>query len=57
MSASNAIDEEALARNLPGEVRRERGAFFTPGPIVERVLEMVAPLVDEFGEENVITYE
>ncbi len=38
------VDEEAFAEALPGPVRLARGAFFTPSEVVERVLELTAPI-------------
>ncbi len=38
-------DEEALAEGLSPDERRSRGAFFTPAPLVDAVLEAVAPFV------------
>ncbi len=36
------MDEEALALSIPGHQRKALGAFYTPGPLVEVVLEAVA---------------
>lgn len=41
------VDEEALAQHLKVDERRETGAFFTPRPLVDRVLELVRPWVPE----------
>ncbi len=43
------VDEQAFAESLPARVRAERGAFFTPVEIVDRVLRLVDPLLTEFG--------
>jgi hypothetical protein len=48
------VDEEALAEALAPEVRRERGAYFTPRTVVERTLELVAPYVPARGSLSVI---
>jgi hypothetical protein len=39
------LDEEALAATLPSAERRERGAYFTPAPLVRQVLAQVRPFV------------
>lgn len=43
------VDEQALAEALPPSVRAQRGAFFTPSPLVERVLTLIEPLIAQFG--------
>lgn len=40
------LDEEALAAAIPAPERRERGAYFTPAPLVARVLEAAAPFLE-----------
>jgi hypothetical protein len=42
MRVSHAVDEEALALQLDPALRRKTGAYFTPRPVVERVLEQLA---------------
>jgi hypothetical protein len=37
------VDEEALSKHLSRERRKDTGAFFTPAPLVQRVLDLVAP--------------
>lgn len=37
------MDEEALAARRAGDERRRHGAFYTPAPLVERVLAAVGP--------------
>src|SRR5690606_26790419 len=54
VSAARPFDEEALAEDLSGARRRERGAWFTPAPLVERVLAMVAPLLPSAGPTRVV---
>lgn len=49
-----ALDEEALASHLSAEERLERGAFFTPRALVERVLDAVAPFVPSRGKVRII---
>lgn len=56
MPAQDGIDEEALAMTLPAKVRLERGAFFTPTAIVDRVLDLVAPLLAEFGASRPVRF-
>jgi SAM-dependent methyltransferase len=41
------LDEEALVHQFPGLDRRAQGAFFTPGPLVERTLALA---LDAAGE-------
>lgn len=48
------IDEEALASHLSADERKQRGAFFTPRPLVERVLAAIAPHVPKRGRLRVV---
>jgi hypothetical protein len=48
------VDEEALAEALPAAQRRSRGAFFTPAPLVEAVLDAVAPHLPASGPLTVV---
>jgi N-6 DNA Methylase len=41
------VDEEALSKHLTRARRKETGAFFTPAPLVDRVLRAVSPFVPE----------
>src|SRR4051812_31410908 len=41
---SPRLDEEALALEFSAE-RREQGRYFTPGPVVDLVLDLVKPLL------------
>jgi len=44
------VDEQAFAEQLAASVRLERGAFFTPAEIVTQVLDLISPLIAEFGQ-------
>jgi tRNA1(Val) A37 N6-methylase TrmN6 len=41
LSTSGRIDEQALARGLSPQTRRQRGAYFTPVEVVDQVLDAV----------------
>ncbi len=47
-------DEEALASHLDVAERNRTGAFFTPRPVVERVMDAVAPFVPARGKLRII---
>lgn len=47
-------DEEALAEDVAPERRRTRGAFFTPGWLVDRVFDDLAPFVPARGPLAVV---
>lgn len=49
-----SLDEEALAEHVSAEERRERGTFFTPRALVERVLDSVGPFVPTRGPLRLI---
>jgi hypothetical protein len=49
-----ALDEEALASHLSAKERKERGAFFTPRALVERVVDAVARFVPSRGSLRII---
>ncbi|MFT3706654.1 MAG: N-6 DNA methylase [Archangium sp.] len=49
-----ALDEEALAQHVTDDERAERGAYFTPASLVQRVVNAVAPLVPSRGALRVI---
>lgn len=51
---NEALDEEALATHLSAEERKERGAFFTPRALVERVVAAVAPFVPLTGRLRIV---
>ncbi len=42
---TGSLDEEALGVHVSAEERLQRGVFFTPRPLVERVIEAIAPYV------------
>lgn len=42
---TGSLDEEALGSHVSAEERLQRGVFFTPRPLVERVIEAIAPYV------------
>ncbi len=48
------MDEEALAERLAPDVRRERGAYFTPRTVVELALGLVAPYVPARGKVAIV---
>ncbi len=48
------LDEEALASHVSADERLQRGAFFTPRALVERVLEAIAPHVPRAGPLRII---
>jgi hypothetical protein len=48
------LDETALAAHVSAKERAERGVFFTPRPVVERVLEAIAPFVPSKGAVRII---
>lgn len=48
------MDETALAAHVSAKERAERGVFFTPRPVVERVIEAIAPFVPAKGPARVI---
>jgi N-6 DNA Methylase len=52
-STSRPVDEEALAGHLEAPRRLERGAFFTPRPVVDRLLDAVTPCLP-FGGPAVV---
>jgi hypothetical protein len=43
------VDEEALAATRAGDERLRHGAFYTPAPLVARVLDAVSPFVPRGG--------
>jgi hypothetical protein len=45
--APPVLDEEALVHQFPGLDRRAQGAFFTPGPLVERTLALALACAGE----------
>jgi N-6 DNA Methylase len=49
-----SVDEEALGEHLEAGEKKERGAYFTPAPLVERVLAAVAPFVPAQGRLRII---
>lgn len=49
-----ALDEQALAAGLGPEARKERGAFFTPRALVDRVLALAGELVPAEGPLAVV---
>lgn len=49
-----ALDEQALARAVAPETRKERGAFFTPRALVDRVLALAAEVVPAEGPLAVV---
>lgn len=51
---NGALDEEALASHLSAAERKERGAFFTPRVLVERVVEAIAAHVPRKGKVRII---
>lgn len=51
---STALDETALASHVSAKERAERGVFFTPRPVVERVIDAIAPHVPSRGALRVI---
>lgn len=54
---SAALDEQALAKtfaSLQGAARKDRGAFFTPAWLVERVLDRIADLVPRDTPFNLV---
>lgn len=53
-TSAPALDEEALAEHVSAEERRERGTFFTPRALVERVLDSVGAFVPTRGRLRII---
>ena len=51
---NGALDEEALASHLSAAERKERGAFFTPRVLVDRVVDAIAAHVPRRGKLRVI---
>ncbi len=51
---TRALDEEALAMHVGAEERQQRGVFFTPRALVERVIESIAPHVPRRGRLRII---
>ena len=49
-----AVDEEGLAEHLDAGEKKVRGAYFTPAPLVERVLTADAPFVPSRGRLRII---
>lgn len=55
MNAKRAIeDEEALAESLSATRRKERGAWFTPAPLAQRVLDVTRPFLPPRGPARVV---
>lgn len=54
MNPAIPFDEEAPAEALSADRRRERGAWFTPAPLVERVLAKVRPSLPPAGPTRVV---
>lgn len=53
-TSAPSLDEEALAEHVSAEERRERGTFFTPRALVDRVLASVGPFVPTEGRLRII---
>lgn len=51
---TSRVDEEALAAHHDAVTRKTLGAFFTPAPLVESVIEAVAPFVPARGALRII---
>lgn len=51
---STSLDETALASHVSAKERAERGVFFTPRPLVERVIAAIAPHVPSRGAVRII---
>lgn len=54
IAAGHPVDEEALAERLSGQARRELGAWFTPRPVVARVLALVRGHLPAGGPARVV---
>jgi hypothetical protein len=54
LAQGDVVDEEALSQHLTAERRLETGAFFTPRPLVDQVLDLVSPYLPAGGPARVV---
>lgn len=54
IAGGQTIDEESLAESLPRATRRTLGAWFTPQPVVARVLDLVKGHLPSAGPARVV---